>query len=131
MPRQQHLRHFTVVPDSGLGVLRILQQPIPMAFLCETHIIRQHAGNHAAYCICDRHRRYFAAGEDKITDGDFLIHAFVDKSLVDALIMSTDNDNMLTGNKLPRLALAERRALRTHQDSVNMFAASHMLVTTV
>ena len=66
-----------------------------MAFVGETNLLGQHAGNHAAHGVSDRHGRDFAAGQHEIPDRDFLVHALVNKALVDALVVTAYDDKML------------------------------------
>ena len=39
MSGEQHLRHRLIVPDRRLGVLRILKQTVPVAFILKAHIV--------------------------------------------------------------------------------------------
>ena len=56
----------------------------PSGFPRERFLVRQNARHHAAYCVRDSHRGNLPAGQHKVTDGDLLVHALVDKALVNA-----------------------------------------------
>ena len=68
VPRKQHLRHRMPVPYLRTGILRILQQAIPVAFLLERRFIRQHPWHHPANRVRNRHRRDFPAGQHEIAN---------------------------------------------------------------
>ena len=89
------LRNRPAVPHRGTGVLRIFQQSIVVTLVLKTLRVSQNARDHPAHCVGHRHGRDLTAGEYKITKADFLIHALVDKTLVNALIMTADQNNVL------------------------------------
>ena len=66
-----------------------------MAFRRECLLVGQHARHHAADRIRDRHGRDLAAGEDEVTQRNFLIHALVNKPLVNALVMAADQNQIV------------------------------------
>ena len=92
---EENVRHGTVVPHGGAGVLGILQKAVPVGFLLEALRVRQYAGHHAAHGVRHSHGGDLAAGEDKIAHGDLLVHAFVDEPLVDALVVAADQDQVV------------------------------------
>ena len=112
MAGEQHLGDLAAAPVFRAGVLRVLQQAVPVAFRRESLLVGQHARHHAADRIRDRHGRDLAAGQHEITDGDLLIHALVDKPLVDSLIMTADQNKMLLREQLTRFFLIERAPVR-------------------
>ena len=112
MAGQQHLGHRLTAPFGGVGILRIFQQAIPVAFFLKSRFVGQDAGHHTAHRIGNRHGRDLAAGEDKIPDGNLLIDAGIDKPLVDAFIVSADQDEMFPGQQFAGLGLGERCSLR-------------------
>ena len=122
VPGEQHLRHFSAAPVFRTGVLRMLEQAVPVAFRRERFLVRQNARHHAAYCVRDRHRRNLAAGQHKVTDGNLLVHALVDKPLVNALIMAADQNKVLLCEQLTRFLLIKRLSLCREEHRVHMLA---------
>ena len=79
-----------------------------MALVGEADLVPQHAGHQPAYGVGDHHCRKLAAGQNKVAQGDFLVHALVNKALVDALIVPADeNDVLKLARKLLCLFLVE------------------------
>ena len=66
-----------------------------MGFLLEALRVGEHAGHHAAHRVRHRHSGDLAAGEDKVAHADLLIHALVNEPLVDALVVATDQDQVV------------------------------------
>ena len=86
----------------------ILQQAVPVALLLVAGGLRQNAGHHAAYRVRHRHGRDLPAGEDKVPQADLLVHALVDKPLVNALIVAADQGQVVViPQELPGLLLVE------------------------
>ena len=59
-----------------------------MAFIGVAAFIGQNTRQQTADGINDCERGDFTAGQNEIADGDFLVNAFVDKALVNALIVA-------------------------------------------
>ena len=66
-----------------------------MALILEALRVCQHPRHHAAHGIRHSHGRDFPAGEHKISQGDFLVHALINKALVDALIVTADQNQIV------------------------------------
>ena len=116
---EQHLRHAQPVPLVGAGILRILQKPVPVALVREADLVTENARNQTADRIGNAHRRQLAAGQDKVADGDLLIHAFVDEALVDALIVTADEDDVFIAvTELARLFLIENASAGGEKNGV-------------
>ena len=96
------------MPLVGAGILGILQKTVPVRFLREALLVRQYARHHAAHGVRERHRGDLTAGDDEIAHADLLVHALVDEALVDALVVSADEDEVVIGLlQLARDALRE------------------------
>ena len=109
----------TTVPHSGTGILGILQQTVEMALVLKTLGICQDTGNHAADGVSHCHGSDLAAGEDEVTQGDLLIHALVDKTLVDALVMTADNDDIFHLAQADSIFLLEGMTAGGHIDGMH------------
>ena len=83
------------MPHCRPGILGIFQQTIEMALVLEALGIRQNARHHTAYRIGHRHGSDLATGQHEVTQRDLLVHTFIDESLVDALIMAADDDDIV------------------------------------
>ena len=81
---QQHLGHSTALPHLGAGVLGVLQQAVPVAFLLVALLLGQYAGLQAQHAVCHNKAGKLATGQDIITDGDFLVRKSFDDALVNA-----------------------------------------------
>ena len=107
------------MPLVGAGILRILQKPVPVAFVREADLVTENARNQTADRIGNAHRRQLAAGQDKVADGDLLIHAFVDEALVDALKVTADEDDVFIAvTELARLFLIENASAGGEKNGV-------------
>ena len=114
------------MPAGGTGILGVLQRTCPVALVSEAFLIAQHTGDKAADGIGHAHGRQFAAGEDEVTDGDLLIHALVDKPLVNALIVAADqNDVLVVVPQAAGMRLIERDAAGRHINSMD--GAAHFI----
>ena len=58
-------------------------------------LVRQHAGDEAAHGVRHRHGRDLAAGEHEVAEADFLVHAFLNKALIHALVVAADQHQMV------------------------------------
>ena len=115
---EEDFGHLSSVPLGGAGVLGVFQQAVPVGFLLEALRVRQNAGDHAAHRIRHRHGRDLAAGEDEVAHGDLLVHALVDKPLVDALIVAADkNEVVVVLFQFPGDRLVEGAAAGGHENS--------------
>ena len=84
-----------IVPHLRPGVLGILQQAVPMAFIFIAGGIGQNPRHQAAHCVGHRHGGNLPPGEHKVPQGDLLIHIAVDESLVNALIVAAHQNQVL------------------------------------
>ncbi|MPM86835.1 hypothetical protein SDC9_133927 [bioreactor metagenome] len=66
-----------------------------MGFFRKALLVRQDAGHHAAHRVAHRHGGNFPAGEDKVSHGELFVHAFVQKPLVHALIVTADQNQVV------------------------------------
>ena len=124
---EKDLGDFAAVPLLRTGVLGMLQQAVPMGLLHEALLVRQDAGDHAADGVTDGHGRDLAAGEDKVAQGDLLVHALVQKALVHALIMPADQDDVVPLLlQLPGYALVEGAAAGGHKNGVGVWVAAFL-----
>ena len=116
----ENLRNLTIVPDSRSGVLRILQHAIEMAFVFKAFRVCQNTGHHTANCIRHCHGSNFAAGQHKVTQGNLFINALIDETLIDALIMTADQNQIFhlaqtNGICLPKGMTARRQINGVHR----------------
>ena len=95
MSRQENRRNSHIVPDFGAGIMGIFKKSAVNALLLETNIIRKNALAHSRNSVCQHHCRQFAACENIVTDGNFLVHYLVDDTLVNALIVTADNEDIV------------------------------------
>ena len=110
---QQHFRYLPAFPDLRTGILRILQQSVPVAFPDIALRIRQNARYQAADRIGHSHGGKFSACEDKIAERDFLVHTGFQKAFIHAFVMSADQHQMVViPLKAPRSLLVKRFSLR-------------------
>ena len=128
---EEDFGHLSSVPLGGAGVLGVFQQAVPVGFLLEALRVRQNAGDHAAHRIRHRHGRNFSAGQHKISDGNFFIHTFVDKPLVNAFIVTADKNDMFMHQQLTGLRLTEGLALCTHQNGMHVLSLGYMLMAAI
>ena len=113
----QNRRHLAPLPHVRAGVLRIFQQPVPVALAGEALLVRKHAGDKTAHGVGHRHGGDLAAGQDKVAEGDFLVHALFDEALVYALVVAAyEHQMVVVRGKAARACLVERLALRGHID---------------
>ena len=70
---QQHSGHGAPLPDFRTGVLRVLQQTIPVAFLLIAFLLGQHTGLQPQHTVGHHQAGQLAAGEDVISNGDLFI----------------------------------------------------------
>ena len=88
-----------------------------MGFLLKALRVRQNAGNHAAYRIRHRHGGDLPASENEIAHGQLLVHTFVDKPLVNALVVAADQNQVaVIGFQLPGDGLGKGAAAGGHED---------------
>ena len=83
------------MPHLWPGVLGVFQQTIPVALIGEALRVGQDPGDQATHGVRHRHGRDFSPGENKVSQGDLLIHALVDEPLIDALIVAADQDEFI------------------------------------
>ena len=94
-PEAEDLRHFLPLPGFRAGVLGVLQKTVPMALPHVAGRVRQHAGHQAAHRVRHRHGGDLPAGENKVSQGELLVHTSGDKPLVDSLIMAADQHQVV------------------------------------
>ena len=92
---QQHFRHRSPLPDLRSGILRILEQPVPMALANVALRIGQNTRYETADCIRHCQRCDFSPGQHKITQGDFFVHTGFDEALIDSFIVAADKHEMI------------------------------------
>jgi hypothetical protein len=78
-----------------------------MTFILKALRIGQNSRHHAAHRIGHRHGSDLAAGEHKVTQGDLLVHAFINEPLVNALIMAANQNQILHFAEPNGIGLAE------------------------
>ena len=125
--RQEHGGDGIVPPHLRPGVLGIFQRPGPVALVLEAGLLGQNTGDHAADGIGDGHSSQLAAGENKISQGEFLVHIGVDKALIHPFIVAADQDEPLPGQQLPGLVLVKDRARGAEEDGVDVFSAGDVV----
>ena len=120
----QNGRYLAPLPHVRAGVLRVFEQAVPVALAGEALLIREHAGDKAAHGVCHRHGGDLAAGQDKVAEGDLLVHALFNEALVHALVVAAhEHEMVVVRGKTARAALVERLALRGHvNDAAALFA---------
>ena len=91
----EDLRDGPAVPDGGAGVLGIFQKAVKVALILKALRVSQNPGHHTAHRVRHRHGGDFAAGEHKVAQRDFLVHALVNKPLVNALVMAADQNQVV------------------------------------
>ena len=92
---QQHLRHGKAFPYLRAGVLGVFQKAVPMALPDIAHGVRQHSRHQPADRVRNRHGRQLPAGEDKVPEGNLLVHAGVQEALIHALVMAADQHQVV------------------------------------
>ena len=92
---EQDLRHRPPVPYRRTAVLGVFQQAVEVALVLKALRVGKHPRNHAAHRIRHRHGGNLPAGEDEVTQRNFLVHALVNKPLVNALVMAADQNQIV------------------------------------
>ena len=92
---EQHLGHAAALPGFGPGVLGVFQQTVPVALPGVAGLVREDPGHQATHGIRHGHGRDLPAGENKISQGDLLVHTLLDEALVHALIVAADQHQVV------------------------------------
>lgn len=103
-------------------VLRVLQKPAFEAIVGDGAFVSDHSGKKPRDDIGEYHRGKFATGQDVIADGDFFVDTKLDKALVDAFVVSADDDEIVKARQLLGLLLREKPSLRRHQHGTHLGA---------
>ena len=93
-----------------------------MAFILIADGFRQDAGHQTANGVGDCHGSQFSAGKHKIADGNLLIHALVNKPLVNALIVTADQNQVVQLRQPPCILLTEGLAAGGHINGMSVTA---------
>ena len=91
----ENLRDGSAVPDSRPRVLGVFQKAVKMAFILKAFRVGKNPGHHAAHRVRYRHGGNLPAGEDEVAKRNLLVHALVNKPLVDALIVTADQNQIV------------------------------------
>ncbi len=89
---QQHLRHPHAFIILWPRVVRTIEQTISKRLFAGRVCIIQGPGQPSHRRIDQRQRGNFPAGQDKIAERQFLIHATLQQALIDTLVASTKQD---------------------------------------
>jgi hypothetical protein len=120
MPGEQDGWYRSVVPDLGPGIVGVLQHTVPVALIDEAFGIGEDPRHQTADGIRHRQGRDFPAGKDEVSKGDLLIHTFVEKALIHALVVSADQDQpVIGGGEVLGVLLFEDATRRGEVDGVN------------
>ena len=112
---QELRRDGAALPDLWAGVLRVFEQPVPVALVRIALLVGEDARHHAADAVRDGHRGYLPAREDEVAEGYLLIDALLDKALVYALVVAADEHKVVVvAPEALGLGLVEGPALRGH-----------------
>ena len=92
---KKNLRYLLTVKNRGACILWILQKPRGYTFLFIAFLIGKNARNKPCCCIHYYASRNFATCQNIITNRNFLINNFINHALVNALIVSAKNNNVI------------------------------------
>ena len=93
-----------------------------MALFLKAEIIRKHAGHHSAYCIGKHQRRKLAAGQDIISDRNFLINILIYQTLIHSLIVAAEYGERIIFRIAADSSLIECIPLGRHIDKIRTSA---------
>ena len=91
----EHLGYLHAVPLGGAGVLGVFQHAVPVALVLKTGVMGENPGDEAAHSVCHRHGGDLTAGEDKIPQGDLLVHIRVNEPLINALVVAAHQNQVI------------------------------------
>ena len=94
-----------------MAVLGVLQQAVVKALVGEAAFVAQHPGAEPGHRVQHGHGGDLPPGEDKIPQGEFLVHDLVQHPLVHPLVVAAEEEQPGALRKLHRLLLGEQLAL--------------------
>ena len=109
-------RDATVLVDFWARVLRVLEEAVGEAFDLVRGILIQDAVDETRDRIDHAERRQLTAGQDVIADRDVLDVEDLEGALIDAFIVSAEEQDILFLGELLRHFLIEGAALRRHKE---------------
>ena len=125
---EQDRGYRSSVPDLGAGVLGKLQKAVPVAFVFIAFRVGEYAGDQPAHCISHGHGWNFTTCEHEVSQGDFLVHAFLNKALVNALVVAADQNQPVIVIPQPHgVSLLEGLSAGGHIDGAHPLALGHAL----
>jgi len=124
MPRKQDLGHAAVFELLGAGVVGAVEESGVEGVVDGGVGVAEDAFDHARDGVDDNHGWEFAAGEDKVADGDFFVYASVDDALVDAFVVAADEDKAGERGELAGFVLGENGALGAGKEDAGAFGCA-------
>ena len=112
--------------DDGARVLRELQQSAGKAVVGRAVFVAEHAGDQPHHSIRDDRSGERAVGEDVIADADFLIDEVVDDALIDAFVMTAEENEMRKARVFLGDLLGERAAAGRHENHAGIRGAEFL-----
>ena len=116
VPGKEHVGHFPAAIGFRAGIVRVIERSGNKRVLDGGLAVAQNAGNEAYDGIGYDEGRKHPAREDVVADRDFVIHKMVGDTLIDALVVPTEQDEVLFVCKIGGERLRKLPALRRHQD---------------
>src|SRR4029077_11745540 len=116
MTRAKHLGDQMPFELRRPCVVRVFEEMLVERFVFRRFVGPQHPADQPADRIDDYHRGELAAGQHVVANRDLLIDQVRGDPLIDALIPSTDQIDVIVAGKLAYQPLVEQFALRRQQD---------------
>ena len=113
---EQYLGHLSAHKLNGARILRIFQKIVLKAFRFMANGVGQNSVAQPAYAVAEDTGGYFPSRQHIVTDGDFLVHNFVDYALVDALVMTAKYDETVVRSKTVRRFVVKHLPAGGHID---------------
>src|SRR3979411_1089906 len=118
--RAKYLGHGMALELRGPGVVRVLEEVPVEGFVFGRFFRPQHPGYQPADRIDHYHRGELAVGQHVVPNRDLLIGQVRGDPLIDALISSADQIEVIVAGKFAHQPLVEQFALRRQQDHGSM-----------
>ena len=113
---KQHLRNLFAMPFLRAAVLGILQKIPGKGFRLTGFLIIQNTWYHSGNRIHHDHSRKFSTGKYIITNGNIVCYDFFQNTLINSLIMTTEENQVFFQGKLFCHILIEGFSLRSQKD---------------
>src|SRR6202521_2534918 len=114
--RAKHLGDGMPLELRGPGVVRVFEEMLVEGFVFGRFFGPEHPGDQPADGIDHHHRGELAAGQHVVANRDLLVDQVRGNPLIDALIPSADQIEVILAGKLAHQPLVEQFTLRRQQD---------------